>query len=405
MKGGLTVSSAIVTMVTSMMGTGINYMPCAFKFIGYVLGVSFILLIGALTFFSLYAVSIAASKSSDPNPSYSSLSIPISKMFKIIVDVSIFSSCFGANISFYRYLGKLILKMFPMIVTYIGNEEMSRKIVVSILAIPFFFLAAQKNLSNLKITSYITVISVTYLAILMVTYCTFIGGSCATEAIKPFESRISDGVPFFILAMACQANMVKVYTELEHKSTQNIIKVSLGAALFGTLIYGLVGMCGYVVFGHSIDTTIIDSLIDSKSSINVYLMEKTFDKYAISSRAACIGAMLVLFGGFPVQLNPIAGILVSYFIRDKADEGGLRPKVTLVLMSILLGLALVEDINIDTLLKLVSSTAVNLSSFLYPSIYYIYYSRKRDAMNILSLLVGIMSIVAMFYMTYNILSG
>ncbi|KMV66322.1 amino acid permease [Encephalitozoon cuniculi EcunIII-L] len=402
MKNGLSVTSAIVTMVTSMMGTGINYMPYAFKSVGYVRGILLINIVGVLTFFSLYAISIAANKSKEPNPTYSSLSSQISKPFKTLVDMSIFSGCFGVNVVFYRYLAELITMMFP-IGEYV-DPEIGRKMVVVALAVPFLLLSLQKNLSNLKVTSYITVASVSYLAMLMVVYCLFIGGSCADEPIQRFGSEFSSGVSCFILALSCQANMVKTYTELEHKSVGNIVKVAVGASFFGTLIYGSVGLCGYIVLGHSIKSSIIDILINPKSNINVYLMSHTIDKYAVSSRIACFGAMLVLFGGFPVQMNPLAGMSLGYFMKEGSNEDIVRRKVVCVMMSMFLVLGLIKELNIDTILKMIGATAVNLVSFTYPCIYYLHFSKKMDLMSGMAAVFGVGSLVSMVYMSYNILT-
>ncbi|KAG5859931.1 amino acid permease [Encephalitozoon hellem] len=401
MKSGLSVTSAIVTMVTSMMGTGINYMPYAFKSVGYIRGILLINSVGILTFFSLYAISIAANRSKDPSPTYPSLSTRISKYLKVLVDMSIFSSCFGVNIVFYRYLTELIMMMLP-VDTYV-EYEVGRKIIIGVLAIPFLLLSLKKDLSSLKVTSYITVASVTYLAVLMGGYCLFIGGKCAEEPIQRFGSNFSKGISCFMLALSCQANMVKTYTELEHKSPGNIIKVAMGASFFGTLIYGSVGLCGYIVFGHSIRSSIIDILVDPKSNINAYLMNNTIDKYALSSRIACIGAMLVLFGAFPVQMNPLVGIPLSYFVREGRDASATRKKVVFILMLIFLSLGMIEKLNIDTVLQMVGATAINLVSFTYPSIYYLYFRKRMDLMSVLSVAVCIGSILSMVYMSYNII--
>ncbi|AFN82884.1 amino acid permease [Encephalitozoon romaleae SJ-2008] len=401
MKGGLSVKSAIVTMVTSMMGTGINYMPYAFKSVGYARGILLINGVGILTFFSLYAISIAANMSKDPSPTYSSLSTRISKYLKILVDLSIFSSCFGVNIVFYRYLTGLITVMFPM--NRYVDPEVWRKIIVGVLAVPFLLLSLKKDLSSLKVTSYITVASVTYLAMLMGGYYLFIGERCVEEPARKFESQFSSGISCFMLALSCQANMVKTYTELEHKSPGNIIKVAMGASFLGTLIYGSVGLCGYFVFGNTIESSIIDILINPKAGINVYLMNSTIDKYALSSKIACIGAMLVLFGAFPVQMNPLAGIPLSYFIQEGRNTDLIRKKVVFVLMLMFLFLGMMEKLNIDTVLQMVGATAINLVSFTYPSIYYLYFRKRMDLMSILSIAVIIGSILSMIYMSYNII--
>lgn len=401
MKGGLSVTSAIVTMVTSMMGTGINYMPYAFKSVGYIRGILLINGVGILTFFSLYAISIAANRSKDPSPTYSSLSTRISKYLKVLVDISIFSSCFGVNVVFYRYLAGLIMVMLP--VNRYVDLEVGRKIVVGVLAVPFLLLSLKKDLSSLKVTSYITVASVTYLAMLMGNYWLFIGERCVEEPAQKFGSQFSSGISCFMLALSCQANMVKTYTELEHKSSGNIIKVAMGASFLGTLIYGSVGLCGYFVFGNTIKSSIIDILIDPKAGINTYLVNSTIDKYALSSKIACIGAMLVLFGAFPVQMNPLVGIPLSYFMQEGRNIDVIRKKVVFVLMPMFLFLGMMEKLNIDTVLQMVGATAINLVSFTYPSIYYLYFRKRMDLMSILSVAVIIGSILSMIYMSYNII--
>ncbi|KAH9411578.1 transmembrane aminoacid transporter protein [Ordospora pajunii] len=404
MKDSLGTISAIVTMVTSMMGTGINFMPFAFQNVGYVRGIILINIVGLLTFFSLYIISIAARMYKDGVPTYSLLAAHISKYLKILVDVSTFASCFGSNIFFYRYLVGLVQKL---IVSFFGyadiSSEMGRKMIAAGMFVPFCALSLKKNLSNLKVSSYITVISVSYLALMMVGYCMFIGDVCSEEPIKMHGSNFSSGISYFILALACQANMVKTYTELEVRTISSIVKVTLAASLFGTLIYGTVGLCGYIVFGDTIKGSVIDLLIDPNSNINVYLQNHTVDSYGISSKAACLGAIMVLFGAFPMQMNPMCEILLSYIVKDNANADMLWKKVIYIVMAVFLVLALMKDLNIDTILQFVSITAINLTSFTYPSIYYLFAKKKMNVTTILAGLMGIGSIASMVYMTLDIL--
>lgn len=392
-----------------MMGTGINYMPCAFKHVGYAQGALLIAVVGFFTGFALYAISIAASKSKVPNPTYSTLAIQISSLLKVLVDVSIFSACFGTNLVFYRSLARLICDMFPL-KDYV-SDEMGRKIVIVALGVPFLLLSLQKNLSSLKITSYITVISVSYLAVLMITYSLVIGSECAGGPIQNVSDGFSSGISYFILALSCQSNMVKVYTELENPSAGNIIKISIGAAFLGTLIYGIVGLCGYVVFGDNLkdfnsgrDRSVIDLMIRPNFILNEYLREHTFDKYALTPKFACIGAMLVLFGAFPVMMNPLCGITLSYFSREgAANENRIRTMIVAILIMVFMGLGLVEEFDIEKALQIIGATAVNMISFLYPAIYYFCSKKRMDIMACFSAVLAIGSIVAMTYMTYNIM--
>ncbi|KAM0672012.1 hypothetical protein OCOL_001070 [Ordospora colligata] len=404
MKDSLGTISAVVTMVTSMMGTGINFMPVAFQNVGYVRGIILINFVGFLTFFSLFAISVAARMSKDSVPTYSSLASHISKYLKILVDVSTFVSCFGSNIFFYRYLAGLIQKV---IVSFFGyadiSSEMGRKAIVIAMLVPFCLLSLKKNLSSLKISSYITVLSVSYLALLMVAYCVFIGDTCSDELIKMHGPNFSSGISYFILALSCQANMVKTYTELEVQTVGSIVKVALGASLFGTLIYGTVGLCGYIVFGDSIRGSVIDLLIDPSSNINIYLKKHTIDSYAISSKIACFGAIMVLFGAFPMQMNPMCEIILSYMAKDSRNVDMLWKRVIYVVMAAFLLLALMKDLNIDTILQFVSITAINLTSFTYPSIYYLFAKKNVSITTILAGVMGIGSIVSMVYMTLDIL--
>lgn len=360
---------AIITMITTMLGTGVTFMPCTFRSVGYVNAISLILFFGVATFFSCCSISLAAKRSKQATPTYSSLGSEISTLLGHVVNVSIFFNGYLAGINFYRYLSDLIVKNSSYMRNLADSQEVSRKITVLVLAAPFFYLLLKKTLSGLALTSYLCVVSISYLALLMIYLYATVGSSCADGQARPFNTSLGEGIPFFISSMVCQANMVKVYTEMRGKTTRDIVIVSAGAAIGGMLINGLTGFFGYVVFGESIRSEILTVLSDSNTAVNREV-RRGWDKGNITTRLAVYGVMLVLFGGYPVQVSPVAEMIFRLLPEDKKTETGRKAVITVLFLVCML-LALVEGLGTKVVKTFSGATFSNSIAFVYPFVYYL----------------------------------
>ncbi|CAD26084.1 similarity to HYPOTHETICAL AMINOACID TRANSPORTER [Encephalitozoon cuniculi GB-M1] len=400
MVKGLSNRDAVVAMVLAMMGTGITFMPYAFKSAGYLNAIFLMTFFGMGTAVSCYCISYTAKRSKQDSPTYSSLASSISTTLGYAVNISIFFNGYLAAVNFYRYLSDLITRNSHYIRSLTSDYERSRKIVVLILAAPFLYLSSKKTLSGLVVTSYLSIASVSYLAFLMVYLFLTVGTSCAVGEAKAFNGSLGEAVPFFISSMVCQANMVKIYTEMKTRSSRSIIIVSLGAAIGGMLINGLIGLFGYLVFGDGVSGEIITELSDMDSLINRRLREG-WDKSNIMSGMAIYGMMLTLFGGYPVQVNPVVDMILKLLPGERRTEMSRRIIVVLLFL-IAMSLNLMEELKTKVIKKFLGATFSNSVAFVYPFIYYLSTRKERSFVSsfMCILMIG-MSIIVSIYTVFR----
>ncbi|KAG5859083.1 transmembrane amino acid transport protein [Encephalitozoon hellem] len=397
---GLSNRDAVVAMVLAMMGTGITFMPYAFKSAGYLNAIFLMVFFAIGTAISCYCISYAAKYSGHENPTYSSLASNISTALGYIVNVSIFFNGYIAAVNFYRYLSDLIVRNSHYIQNLTSDYEKSRKVVVLILAIPFLYLSSKKTLSGLAFTTYLSIASVIYLAFLMIYLFFTVGSTFADGKPKPFNESLGESVPFFISSMVCQANMVKIYGEMEKKSNKNIIIVSLGAAIGGMLINCLIGFFGYFVFGDGVSGEIMSELSDMNNPINKYL-RSGWDKNNIMSGMAVYGMMLTLFGGYPLQVNPVVDMIFKFLPVEKRTEVN-RKVIVILLFLIAVSLNLMEELKTKVMKKYLGATFSNSVAFVYPFVYYLSTKKEKSlaSKSVCTLMIG-MSIVVSIYTIFR----
>ncbi|KAF9763745.1 Vacuolar amino acid transporter 6 [Nosema granulosis] len=405
MTSKLTVTTATITIITSMLGAGINFMPSAFESIGYIYAGFLMVFITLLTFFSLYAVSFAASKQKNTkNMTYSSIGYDKSYILGFSVDMSIVLSQFLVGLAFFNYVIELAVLFSSGLSKDDGDPKYKyyKLLFMSAIGAVFYMLSLKKDLSSLRFTSYAGVGSVMYLLCLMTFFNFFIKDKVCVGELKSKNNDYSSGVSKIILAMCCQVNMVKVYMEMEPKSTKNILIVSMVSALVGGVIYSAVGYFGYKVLGDEvIKQDLIKLFCKESSSINVFLANE-YPKIKFLPSIAIVGAMVVLLGSFPLQLNPAAATIVKLFANERNAEKVRITSVTVMCGSMFL-INLYPGLSLDVLLNIVGAIFNNALSFFFPCMYYILSCKKTGPITILSGFIIIFSVLAGSYILYNII--
>lgn len=405
MNAKLTVSTATITIITSMLGAGINFMPCAFESIGYVNAGILMVFMTLLTFFSLYAVSFAASKQKNTkNMTYSSIGYDKSYILGFSVDMSIIFSQFLVGLAFFNYIIDLAVLFLCRLSGDSGDSNKQYYKLASMIAIIAFFymLSLKKDLSSLRFTSYAGVGSVFYLLCLMTFFNFFLGKNVSVGEMKSQNNNYSSGVSKIILAMCCQVNMVKVYMEMEPKSTKNVMIVSLVSAVVGGIIYSAVGFFGYRVLGDEVKGQDLIKLFCKKNSIINQYLEKNHSFIKFLPLIAVVGAMVVLLGSFPLQLNPAAATIVKLFANERNAE-----KIRIMSVTVMCGamflINLHPKLSLDILLSIVGAIFNNALSFFFPCMYYILSCRSFGPISILSSFIILFSIFVCGYILSNVI--
>ncbi|WUR04606.1 putative sodium-coupled neutral amino acid transporter [Vairimorpha necatrix] len=390
MKKGLTSFGGAMTIISTMLGAGINFMPAAFRSLGYLYSIYSMMFIVFLTALTLFTIGYSAHLNKRTSKTYSSIGYDFHKYVGYSVDLTIFFSQFFVGIFFHKYMvNLLILFLFGINETDKNYQTYKNGALLSTGTI-LYGLSLLKDLSSLKFTSYLSVFSVIYVTILMIFFNFYFGDTIRQGDFLSKNTEFSFGLKYIILGMSCQVNMVSVYSELISKSAKGLVFISMFSSIMGGMIYGLVGLCGYRILGMSIGTDDIIKMFCSESSpINQALKDKNFIlKFA--PKIAIIGAIIVLLGSFPLQLNPASTILLK--IIGRKDEKSRIILITGLFISMLI--INIIDVKLNTIMLFLGGILSNSISFFFPSLYYILSVRKVNALSILSGLTILFSLFA-----------
>lgn len=386
-EGTLTVKTASILLITSMLGAGINFMPSAFESIGYANALLTMSMITALTFFTLYAISCAAQKYKDEDElSYSSIAYNISYSFGVVVDLSIVLVLYLVCLAFYNYIVGMSVLFFTGLSEDDKNYKFAKVISMTIIMAIFYMISRAKSLNSLRYTSYACVGSVFYLIFFLIVMNIFVGEKIRTGEFKAFNKNYKEGIAILLLSMSCQINMVKVYGEMKVKSTRNILTVSLVSAVGGGVIYSTVGFLGYKLFGKCQGSyDIVNICCDKKSFLNIYL-EKNHSVLKFLPSIGIIGAFMVLTGSFPLQINPAASTLVK-LIKSEGNVDKMRVLIISLMCGSIFLINLLPNLNLKTILRIVGAVFNNMLAFIFPCIYYISTCKSFGVLSSLSMII------------------
>ncbi|WUR02161.1 putative amino acid transporter [Vairimorpha necatrix] len=399
----LTPYTAISLLVTTMLGTGITFMPYAFNSIGYNFSFLILIFVSFCTFISLLCISHVVKISPLKKHTYLSISKDISKFMYYFVNISLFCNCFFSNVSFYRFLTDILIEIFPFSKWLKLDQEYTRKIIALLISPLLLYLSLKKDLVNLKVQSWISTFSVSFLALLIIFYSLFFGSSIYKSDILPFNYNFKYAVPFFLPSMICENSMVEIVQKLRDKSWKNLIFISLTTSLCGSFLYGMVGYCGYIVFGNKIQGHFVKELYESNSKINVFMRTQSFDKYNVLSKLAVYSMAIVLVSGFPIQMISVSNVFMQ-FMRKENKNDKKRSYVTFCLFLLCFLLVLIENLKIK-LIKRVSGAIFSSSvGLIHPFIYYFCLSETKGIYSVVPRCIfGIVSCLIVYILITIIL--
>jgi amino acid permease len=381
MEGEFNVATAVASIINSMLGSGINFMPASFSNSGTLSALFFLFCIACLTTYSIYVLFRCSSKYSG-ELSYANLGKNHSKYLKITVDLVIVCASFFTALGFQKYINTLT---FFYIKEYFPNKSAEfdaslKSLILVYSTIPLTALAMIRNFGNLKILSYMGVFCVTSLIVVLGFFNLWIPDYINDQTrLVDKTTDFSFGLSYFIIAMSVQVNIPQVYKEIKDKSKMNLLKIAVFASFFGFAVYGLAGYLGYRLVGDYIgNNDIIMQFLNKKSHINQYLTSIGSNLgYLLKFQGFC--AILILLVGFPMQLGPATRYFKQLIKTKYPNSIKFHGLIVLVLMLVLTTINLIPNVSLELVYGLLGPSAVGFISFLFPFIFYIL--NKRDSLD------------------------
>ncbi|SCV05385.1 LANO_0H06326g1_1 [Lachancea nothofagi CBS 11611] len=288
MEANATRFSSTINLVKTIVGAGMLAIPYAFKSDGILVG-SILTLMAALTSgFGLFVLAKSSKTLKDPRSSsfFTLCSITYPNL-SLIFDLSMFVQCYGVGLSYLILIGDL----FPGLV---GGSRRGWIIGSAVAIVPLLLL---KKLDSLKYSSILALFAVAYLVCLILGF--FVSDVLLTDNSSVIRGDISwirvydlkglvSTFTIIIFAFTGSMNLFSIINELKDNSMSNIDKVISRTMFISSVLFLIVGICGYLTFGSNVMG-------------NIMLNYDPESNWTIAGKL-CMGFMVVL--SFPLLFHP-----------------------------------------------------------------------------------------------------
>ncbi|RKO95983.1 hypothetical protein CAUPRSCDRAFT_8646, partial [Caulochytrium protostelioides] len=280
------VLSAIMNLSNTIIGPGMLSVAWAFSVVGIVPGLALCVVSGFVSWFSmrlLITTLLPDPALRESEDSYAFLAFEaFGRAGAVWADVCMLVMTFGTSISYLvciaDFLPRLLHDGFPGSADPVNHPYAalwtSRTMVLLVLLPGLVKLSARKTLDNLATLSAFALLAAAYLAIYVIGYAV----AHVPHAVTPPKTELVlirweclHALPIFVFAFTCHQNLFEVYNELlatitptqldQHESqtsASHVHRVINIAIVFSIVLYALVGYAGYVTFGASVTSSLID---------------------------------------------------------------------------------------------------------------------------------------------------
>lgn len=358
-NGGLL--SGVFNLASVTLGAGIMSIPSSFNTSGLIMGVIYLVIITALTVFSITLLSKAVEKTQIY--SFEGLATTLfGRGGDITVAILMWLLCFGGAVGYVIAVGDIFTPIFnhDSVPKYL-QESGGRRCIISAVWLLFMLpLVLPKKINSLRYASAAGVCFIVFFVITIIWHSAKYGLKNGIRNDLVMVRKGNDGVSglsIFMFSYLCQVNAARIQFENTNKSTWMMtLQATLSCAMCGTL-YFLAGFFGYAEFGPALTSNII-------GEYNPYVSPVFFVVF--------IGLIVKLCAAF--SLNMLACRTALFNIVHWDVETMPYWKHTIVSVSFAVGALVlglfVPDINV--VFGLVGSFCGGFIGFVFPALFIMY---------------------------------
>ncbi|AMD20516.1 HDL228Wp [Eremothecium sinecaudum] len=288
MAPSATVFSSTVNLVKTIIGAGLLAIPFAFRADGILLGVILIVLAAITSGFGLFVLARSSKVLINPRQtSFFTLCSITYPNVAFLFDFAMFMQCFGVSLSYLILIGDLFPDLF-------GGNRKWWVLGSGILILPLTHL---RSFDSLKYSSLFGILAILYLVAMIVgVYLQGLlwgneyspnRGEVRWVEISSFKDLIST-FSIMIFAFTASMNIFSIIKELKDNSIPNIRRVINYSVGISTVVFILVGTCGYLSFGDGVDGNVI----------------LNYNRNHISTKLAELALGFILIVSFPLLFHP-----------------------------------------------------------------------------------------------------
>ena len=291
-------------IANTIMGAGILSIPIIMRYLGFLIGFILIFFLALSTIYSVYIL-IRCHEITGKNGYSIFGKITMGKFGSILIKIIIIINNMGLCIAYFRIFGEVVQ---TIIQAWVSNDSFwatnwHNYLYILICGVIMIFFINIKNISSLKKVAYLGICAVLIFSI----FLTILLGYKASHnylhkdiSLKFFFPNCTfkeafKAIPTVFLAFLFQFNVFPIYHSLKNRNMNSMIKATNYGVLFSLVIFLIVGIIGFLLYGFNMEETILNSF--SEDMIK-YKDISTFIKVLII--IICISFVTTCLTSFPI---------------------------------------------------------------------------------------------------------
>ena len=253
-----------------------------------------------VSFFGVHFLHLTAIKLRHENTTFTNISNDIFPQFTPWIDFTIFVQSSCTTLSYFIIVGQSLPKAFEqMELSPFFTSRTNCVILYWLLVIP---LSGFPKLQEVKITTIISAVTISIIALVIVLYASGSDGildPCANLE----DDTICDGtthvdisgynglqaMPIILFSFCCQQNAFTIYSELNNPTQWRLDTISAAAMLTCCLLFVIVSCAGYSTYGDKLEADILEMYPENSLTSACRLM-----------------LSFICCAHFPLQFNPVS---------------------------------------------------------------------------------------------------
>jgi len=421
-KGTETYKNAGLQIGNSIMGAGILSIPIVMRNLGILLGIFFISFIAIVTIYSVDLL-IKCQEITGKNGYSMFAKITMGTFGSFLVKIIIIINNFGLCCAYMRIFGEII----QIIVSAFVNKDSfwvnhwHNYIYVILCTIIMGFFIFKDSIESLKKISYLGVLSIfifTFFIIILFFYKNFYNLIDSNININFFFPNCNmmealKSMPTVFLAFTFQFNVFPIYYSLKNRNRKEMLKATKIGVEFCFLIFLLIGITGFSMYGLKMNNTILKELnydmIKYKDTdsfikfliifINISFIISTLSCFPInflSLKENFLNSIIFCkkYCYLEIEKNNKNQIEKSvelgdistnniHEIKDNLNKDLSKYSQKIIILSLYLSISILTILipKLKIILHIVGSTAGNFISFIFPNLFFIrlcHISKKNE---------------------------
>ena len=387
-KGTDSIKASGAQIANTIMGAGILSIPIIMRYLGFLLGIAFIIFLAFSTIYSVFIL-IRCHEITGKNGFSMLGKITMGKFGSILIKIIIIINNLGFCIAYFRIFGEVMQTIIQGWVSpdsFWANNWHNFIYIIFASFIMFYFIFI-KNLSALKKVAYmgVAVVLIFSLGIASLFFHKaihhYLDSNISWKFLKPncSFSEAFKMIPSVFLAFEFQFNVFPIYLSLKEKNLNSMMKATKIGVGYSLLMFLVVGIFGFLLYGLNMNDTLLTSLSEDMTKFrdSSYFIKFLIIIISVSFVITCLTCFPILF--FSLRENFINSIIFCMNNLGKNEKNGKNRNhmsngktiiITLILYLIIISMAIILP-KLKVIFSIVGATAGTFIAFILPNLFYI----------------------------------